>query len=202
VPESDLPTFRRRTGIILTVTPETVIDNDWDSFEDYLSSLPKTDRRELQRIRRIIDRDPTLDVRIETSVPAKEASRLAQVIRMRYRPRFRIPGACPSIFFEHITNVGGVRFVTYRDRTDHLLAFGSLLDEGTGLRSHMWGSLDRADGGRPNIYFDHFLRQVEYCISAGRERLVMGKSMADIKQRFGGRPVNLYTAAIPRLGIR
>ena len=69
------------------------------------------------------------------------------------------------------------------------------MDDGVSARSLLWGTRDRADGGRANLYFDHFLREVEYCIVNGRRRLVMGKAMGEIKRRFGARPVELYTAA-------
>jgi hypothetical protein len=84
--------------------------------------------------------------------------------------------------------------VTYRAVDRRLLAFGSLLDEGARLRSHAWGSRERADDGRPNLYFDHFLREVELFLASGKSRLVMGKGMATIKSRFGGRLEGLHTA--------
>ncbi|MFN2468236.1 MAG: peptidogalycan biosysnthesis protein [Gaiellaceae bacterium] len=195
VPADDVPAFRRGRRLVLTGSPDAVIENEWDSFDAYLDELPGEDRRELRRIRRIIDRDATLEVRTEDSVAPAEASRLAHVVRMRYRARLRVAPPLPSVYYDWLGRLEGVRFITYREVSGQLLAFGTLVDDGTTVRSLLWGTRERADGGRPNLYFDHFLREVEYCIAHGRRRLSMGKAMGEVKKRFGARPVTLYTAA-------
>jgi hypothetical protein len=100
-----------------------------------------------------------------------------------------------AAFFAGLCGLDGVRFVTYRERCGDLLGFGTLVDDGVSVRALAWGMRDRADGGRGNLYFDHFLREVEYCIEHGRQRLTLGKSVGEIKRRFGAVPVELYTTA-------
>lgn len=195
VAPEDLPALRRGTRLTLTASPEAVVENRWDSFGAYLTDLPSDDRRELTRIRRIVDRDKTLDVRVETSLRTDEASRLTEVVRMRYRGRLRFTPPVPSAFYDHLCGLDGVRFITYREKSGELLGFGTLVDDGVSVRSLVWGTLERSDGGRANLYFDHFLREMEYCISHGRRRLIMGKSMGDIKRRFGAEATALYTVA-------
>lgn len=195
VATDDLPAFRSGAHITLAASPDEVVEIRWRSFDAYLADLPGQDRRELARIRRIVDRDETLEIHVGASLRSTEASRLAHVVRMRYRPRFRVAMSAPAAFYDRLSALEGVRFITYRERSGELQGFGVLADDGVGARSLLWGARERADGGRANLYFDHFLREVEYCIANGRRRLVMGKGLSEIKRRFGAKPVELYTAA-------
>jgi len=195
VAAGDVPTFARGARLTLAGSPDAVMENRWESFGSYLADLPAEHRRELTRVRRVVERDASVTVGVETSLPSGEASRLADVVRMRYKSRLRCTPPMATAFYERLCGLDGVRFITYRERSGGLLGFGALLDDGTSVRSLVWGTLDRADGGRGNLYFDHFLREVEYCIEHGRRRLVMGKSMGEIKRRFGALPVALYTTA-------
>ena len=195
VATEELPAFRRGAHLVLAACPDEVVEIRWPSFDAYLADLPGPDRRELARIRRIVEGDETLDVRVGTSVDGVEASRLAHVVRLRYRTRFRVAMPAPAAFCDRLCGLDGVSFITYREQSGELLAFGALIDDGASVRSLLWGTRERADGGRANLYFDHFLREVEYCIVNGRRRLVMGKAMSEIKRRYGARPVELYTAA-------
>lgn len=194
LPDADAATFRDSGHRLITATPESVLHREWDTYDDYLRALPKVDRREWQRIRRIVDGDPTVVAAVEARIEPAEAAHLAHVVRERYRPPFQVSPPFPSVFFENLNRLSATRFVTYRDVDRRLLAYGSLLDEGARLRSHCWGSRPRSDDGRPNVYFDHFLRQVELFLESGKDRLVMGKGMATIKSRFGGRLRDLHTA--------
>lgn len=197
VSDADAATFEHSGHRLRAATPESVLHNEWDSFQGYLRALPNDDRRECQRIRRLVDGDASVHAAVEERLQPQDASMLAHVVRERYRARFRVSVPVPALFFENLNKLDAVRFVTYRDVEGRLLAYGSLLDEGTQLRSYLWGSRERADDGRPNVYFDHFLRQIELFLATGKERLVMGKGMATIKRRFGGRLVHLHTAFRP-----
>ena len=194
----DLPAFRRGAHLVLTASPDEVVEIRWDDFDAYLGDLPGQDRRELVRIRRIVDRDETLDISLGTSLDSAEASCLAHFVRMRYRSRLRVGVSAPAAYLDRLCGLDGVHFITYRERSGELQAFGALADDGVSVRSLLWGTRERADGGRANLYFDHFLREVEYCIANGRRRLVMGKAMSNIKRRYGAKPVELYTATRPR----
>jgi hypothetical protein len=201
VAAGDLAAFDRGPRAVLNASPEAVLENEWEGVDAYLAARRSEDRRELLRVRRLIDGDATLKVSTDGSVAAAEAGRLAHVVRMRYRGRFQIAAPLPSAYFDWLGRLDGVRFITYRDASDELLGYGALVDDGAAVRSLLWGTRERADRGRPNLYFDHFLREVEYCIANGRRRLVLGKAMADIKARFGARPVDLYTVARVRSAL-
>jgi hypothetical protein len=195
VAAADLPTFRRGARIVLAASPDAVVENRWGDMDEYLADLPGADRRELRRIRRIVDGDANLRVAVEESLPASEAARLAHVVRTRYRSRRQTPMPLPAALYDWLAALDGARHITYRDPSGRLLAFGTLVDDGTEVRSLLWGLRDRSEGGRTNLYFDHLLRELEYCIAHGRRRLVMGKTMVELKRRFGARPVRLYTVA-------
>lgn len=196
VTEAERPAFRGR--IIRPGAPEAVIDNRWDSVEDYLRDLPRGDRRFLRRVDRVVRADPAVRIAVETSVDGTDASRLFTVLQSRYRGRFAVPVPVPPLYFDLLSGNPGIRYFTYRRPDGDLLAYGLLVDDGRTLLCHGWGTLDPADGGRPLLYFDHFLRQVHHLIEARRERMIMGKAMFELKRRFGARLSPLYAAAALR----
>lgn len=196
VTEEERPVFAGR--IIRAGQPDAVIDNRWGSVEEYLGDLPRRDRKRLQRLDRMM-RDDTEVVRaVEASIDGVEASRLFNVVQYRHPPRFATPVPVPPLYYDLMSGRSGVSYYTYRTPESDLIAYGLLVDDGRTLRCHGWGTLDQADGGRPHLYFDHFLRQVYHLIDEGRDQMIMGKSMFDIKRRFGARLAPLYAVATLR----
>jgi hypothetical protein len=123
---------------------------------------------------------------------------LLYLVQLRHQRRFRAPTLFPPLYHDLMAGRPGVRYFTYRDRVERILAYGLLLDDGTTLRSQGWGSLGPVDGGRLNLYSDHFFRQIAYLIEHGRERIMMGKGTLEVKERFGARAVPLYAVASVR----
>jgi hypothetical protein len=189
--------FRRRGRLVLPVAPQTVVRNRWATFDDYLADLPRSRRRKLVAVRRATEDDPDLVAAVEPAIPAVEASRLAHQVRLRHSPT-GTAAPIPVPFFEQLAGRPGVAYFTYRDRTGRLLAYSLLLDDGLDLTCLAWGARDRLDGGRPNLYLDHYLRQIEHLIRHGRREMAMGKGLDELKQRFGGTRSELYAAAALR----
>jgi len=190
--------FRRRGRLVLRGTPQTVVHNRWSTYADYLAALPRPARRKLAAVRRLVGSDPDLVAAVEPAIPAVEASLLAAQVRLRYAPAGTVPPPIPVPFFDRLAGRPGVSYFTYRDGAGRLLAYSLLLDDGVDLTSLVWGARDRLDGGRPNLYLDHYLRQIEHLIQHGRRRLAMGKTLDEVKQRFGGTRREMYAAAALR----
>src|SRR5439155_26876369 len=89
--------------------------------------------------------------------------------------------------------------VAYRERSGRLLGAGVILDH---LRRPLWlswGAEPVEEGGRRNLYFDLFGRVVELTVAQGRQAIVLGKGMADLKADLGARLVPQY-AVVGRAG--
>lgn len=52
-------------------------------------------------------------------------------------------------------------------------------------------------GGRRDPYFHFYVESVRWAIAAGREGLLLGKKMAEMKQTLGATLIPQYAAAIP-----
>jgi hypothetical protein len=185
--ERDL--FDRSTRRVLRVEPEMVMAATWGSVEEYLATLERKWRHELRRVRRHVD---DLHVELVASVPAREAARLSSRVLARHHGRHGAQPPVPVPYFEQLGRMPGVRFVTYRDAAGKLLAYMTLLDDGSRLWSSYWGYLEPQEGGRRNLYFDQYLRTVELMLAEGRDVVSFGKGMADIKARYGTAPQERY----------
>ncbi|MEV0400960.1 GNAT family N-acetyltransferase [Actinoallomurus sp. NPDC050550] len=194
--DEDRPIFRGH--VIRPGEPEAVVDNRWGGVEEYLRDLPGDDRRHMRRVERLVSEDPGVRAAVETSIDGADAGRLLSVVQHRYRGRFTVPVPVPALYFEMLSGRPGIRFLTYRRPDGELLAYALQVDDGRTLLCQGWGTRDRSDGGRPHLYFDHFLRQVYQLIEDGREKMIMGKSMYELKRRFGARLSPLYAAATLR----
>jgi hypothetical protein len=196
VPPADLSVYAGGARLRLATAPDLRIDNRWTTMEEYFASLPAHRRRRLRYMYRKLGRDPELKIGIgPTGVAGAEASRLAWLTRWRHRRR---PTAPPPVYFEALAGQAGVLFLSYRDRGDQLLGFGLVFDDGSGLHSAIWGSLDPHGDGRPHLYFDHYLRLIQYMIEQRRERTFFGKGMAEVKQSFGCTAVPQFAVVVPR----
>ena len=134
------------------------------------------------------------DIRVELvdSIDSAEACWLAELVHTRHRARGRLRPPVPAIYFERLIARPEVRLLTYRDAEGRLLAYMLVLDDRTQLSLLVWGSRSGSGDQPRNLYFDQYRRLIELMVTLGRERLVLGKGLTDIKARFGARPEPLF----------
>jgi hypothetical protein len=184
-----IPTARRRRVLL---APRMVLHNEWADVEAYRAALPGKWRANLRKRRDAVERDPTLAVDLDGTVEPAEACWLAELVRRRHRPRLVPRPPVSALHFARLAALPGTRFLTYRDAAGRLLAFTAVADTGTDLLSVAWGCLDRADGGRADLYLDQFHRMAELLVTTGRRRLVWGAASRVITHRYGARPDPLW----------
>lgn len=180
--------------------PVLVIDNQWSDLPSYLKSLPRKWRSQLKKLHRLIDADPDLQVALVDTIDPTEAAWLAEVVRLRYTPP-RPPR--PPLTGHTIAALGrlpGLRFLTYRDGADRLLAYSVVYDNGADLLLIWWGARGYTDGHRRDLYFDQYLRLVELMTTLGRRRAILGAGMEKIKLRYGARLEPRWTVIGPTAG--
>lgn len=177
-----------RTGRLqVRLTPDMVMENQWPDLASYLAALPREPRRQLKKVRRRVDADASIVVERTTTIDPAEACWLAHAVRWRHRSRGTPAPPSPAGYFERFSQLPGAGFLTYRTAGGRLLGFVTMYDTGTELLAGIWGRRELTDGGRRDLYFDLYLRQVEWLVSSGRQRLRFGRGVADIKARFGAR---------------
>ncbi|MFN2468234.1 MAG: hypothetical protein ABR521_08935 [Gaiellaceae bacterium] len=186
VPAGDLASFPRGR-ICRRVTPEVVVDNRWDDLEAFYADLPSKQRSELRRLDHRLSEGSEVVVATERTVEPACASRLAASVVRRHRHRLRRVPPIPASYFDALGGRAGIEFLTYREGEGRLLSFATLVDDGSELSDSVWGSLDVRDGGRPHLYFHHYLRAIRLLISRRRRRITLGKGLGRIKLRYAGR---------------
>lgn len=187
VPEwllTSMPTAGRR--VMRRQSSAMVLHREWSDLDGYFAILP---RRSATRLRRLHDavESNSIEVAVVDEVDPDEAAWLVDTVRRR-RQRGTVPfPPLPAIYFARLNRLPSYQYLTYRDRDGRLLAMLTVYDDGVDLYSGMWGYRSEADGGRRNLYFDVYLRQVQLMASLGRPRLQLGVGMEDVKARFGAR---------------
>jgi GNAT acetyltransferase-like protein len=187
-----LPMVATGRRIRLRLGPRMVVRNRWSDPDDYVGTLARKWRSQLKKIHHTIRSDATINVDVVDTIPPADACWLAELVRRRHLLRAIPRPPLPARYFAHFAALPNSRFLTYRDANGRLLAYTALLEHGREMVLGWWGSLDLADGGRANLYFDQYLRVIRHMIQTGRERLVLGKGMEHIKIRYGAHPEPLW----------
>ncbi|MFS8522851.1 MAG: hypothetical protein FWJ87_16040, partial [Micromonosporaceae bacterium] len=189
-----LPVGRRR---FIPQSPTMVIHNEWSDLADYLASLPDRWASRLERIHTELSAGDAVRFELVDAVDPDQAAWLADEVKRRRR-RDTVPfPSLPASYFARLNQVPGFRYLTYRDGDGRLLAMLTCYDDGEDLYSGTWGYRSEADGGRRNLYFDIYPRQVDMMIRLGRRRLVLGPGLEDLKARLGARPEPRWALLAP-----
>ncbi|MCR6481355.1 GNAT family N-acetyltransferase [Amycolatopsis sp. OK19-0408] len=175
------------------------------SRDDWMNSLARKRKQNLRKIFRTFDADPSVEVRC---VPGKEADpvAVAEVLRLNERKHRDVPIVPLPHFTGYLTALlrqPDVVVISYHDtRTGRLLAVATVLDHPARPIARHWGALPPEDGGRAGAYFHFYGEAVRWAIANGRESVVFGKKMQEMKATLGARLVPQYAAAVPLLASR
>ncbi|KUL34524.1 hypothetical protein [Actinoplanes awajinensis] len=198
VATASLPAFRSRTRLCRPVSPNSVLVNRWGSMDEYFAGLPRRRRRRFEQIYRDVDRDPGL--RVLRAVPAidpHEASRLEQLTRLKHLGPGEVLVPLPSLYFERLNHRDGVRYFAHTQPDDGaLVSFDLSFEHRGGLVTTVTGSASGARKGQ-GLYWDLYLREIEYVIDRGLPRLEFGKGLVDLKKQFGCVTETQYAVAAP-----
>lgn len=191
-----------RGRLVKRVNPVAVLDNRFESEEDWIASLGKSRRAGLRRQRRRLAEDASLVIRGgpgRTDLDGAELAGLIQAHRERYGRLALDTRTPPSAgFLDRFVRRPDVHTLTYTDTGGKLLAVQTLLDHpDTPVLQH-WAALPPDAGGKKWLYFDSYVRAVRFTAKRGARELSAGRGMIALKQELGFRPRPVYTAAVPR----
>lgn len=198
VSSANLPAMRTGTRLCRPVAPNTVLVNRWQSMADYFAGLPRDRRRRFLSTYRAVD--AAADLRVLPAIPAVdpvEASRLEQLTRLKHRSPGEVLVPLPALYFERLNHRDGVRYFAHTaPDTGALLSFDLTFEHAGGLVTTVTGSASGAGTGR-GLYWDLYLREIEYAIERDVPRLEFGKGLVELKARFGCVTVPQYAVAAP-----
>lgn len=166
----------------LPTAPLAKLAVPWTDLDSWYGTLDRPRRDSLQRRARgfdgIVRVGPARDL-----VTAAEVAELRAMNDLKYRSRLVPTAPLPLPYLERLVGGDEVIAIAYRGR--RLLGLSLILDHPSWPVCLSWGALAPEDGGRKHLYFDGYVRMVEWAISTGKSGLVLGKGQSEVKSAIG-----------------
>ncbi|MDR8411101.1 hypothetical protein MTP10_20510 [Nonomuraea sp. 3-1Str] len=168
-------------------------------IDEWYARLHGTRGASLRSWARRLAADSRLSIRVGPArdlVTGAEACALRARNDLKYRNRLFPLAPLPLPYFDGLVGSDEVVAVAYRDG-GRLVGLCLTLDHRTWPICLSWGGLPPGDGGRKHLYFDFYVRMVEWAVETGKAGLVLGKGKADIKRSLGADLVPSSAIAVP-----
>jgi hypothetical protein len=198
--EADLPALAGRVRLVRpTEELGQITTAGWREPEDWLATLSKNRRKDLRKICRRIDADPTIEVIVG---PGTDADPFAVAALLRHNERkYRHPlSPLPQHtgYLAELFRQPDVVVIRYHARpSGELLGVGSILDHPRRPVGRHWSALPVEQGGRSRLYFHCYTAMVSWAVRTGRPYLLVGKTLPEVKRSMGAELVPQFAAAVP-----
>lgn len=186
--------------LALPTAPLAKLATPFAGMDEWYALLDRPRRESLRRRARSFSADPGLSIAVGPArglVGASEAAELRALNDLKYRSRLFPLAPLPQPYLEALVASDEVVAIAYRDAGRRLLGLSLILDHPTWPVCLSWGALPPEDGGRKHLYFDGYVRMVEWAIAAGKAGLVLGKGQAEVKSGLGAELVPSAALAVP-----
>lgn len=198
VDEADLAVLPRRV-LTRPTEPVAVLDTPFADADAWLRGLRKSRRHDMRRISRSLAADPDLEVRVGPAADVVEPAEVVHLARLNHDKHGagaadRRTGLRTVAWHRAALDRPDVTAVAYRDRAGRLLGAALILDHPSRPLWLTWGAESVEDGGRRHLYFDLYARVVARAVGEGKQAVVLGKGMAELKADLGARLVPQYAA--------
>ncbi|WP_327089954.1 hypothetical protein OIE66_04875 [Nonomuraea sp. NBC_01738] len=183
--------------IPLRTAPLAKLATPWESVDDWYATLDPRRRDSLRRRARTIAGE--LSVRVGPAhdlVAPAEAAELRAANDLKHHSTLFPQAPLPLPYLEALIGGEEAVAITYRDG-GRLLGLSLILDHAAWPICLSWGAVTPEDGGRKHLYFDGYVRMVEWAIAAGKAGLVLGKGQAEAKSELGAELVPSDAVAVP-----
>jgi hypothetical protein len=172
--------------------PFCTIETPFRDRGEWLATLRKGRRRELQRLARVLERDEDLTVGAGLGREVITAAELTRLARLNFdrHPTARSDrgtGIRAYAWNQAMLDRDDVGAIVYRDGTGRLLGVGVILEHPTRPYLMSWGAEPIDDGGRRHLYFDLYCRMIDRATAAGVKEVLLGKGVTEIKADLGAR---------------
>ncbi|MFI7128841.1 hypothetical protein ACIBQ1_24275 [Nonomuraea sp. NPDC050153] len=169
----------------------------WPRLEDWYAVLDPRRRDSLRRRAKTFSAE--LSVRIGAArelVSSDEAAGLRAENDLKHRSRLFPAPPLPLPYLEALIGSGESVALTYR-QGERLLGLSLILDHPDWPICLSWGAVPPENGGRKHLYFDGYVRMIEWAIGAGKHGLVLGKGQAEVKGSLGADLLPSSVMAVP-----
>ncbi|MEV0151073.1 MULTISPECIES: hypothetical protein [unclassified Nonomuraea] len=186
--------------LTLPTEPLARLATPWTGIDNWYARLDRARRDSLRRRARGFSADPGLSVQVGPArelVTGYEAAALRAENDLKHRNRLFPLAPLPLPYLEALVGGDEVVAIAYRDGGGRLLGLSLILDHPRWPVCLSWGALPPEDGGRKHLYFDGYVRMVEWAIGAGKAGLVLGKGQAEAKRDLGAELVPSSALAVP-----
>jgi hypothetical protein len=178
------------------------LDNTFAKLDDWYLSMGKKRRYSLRGRSRKIAADPELTIEFGPGRSELDGAELAALIdahRDGYgRSAFDCRGWQSPSYLDALVRRPDVHTLTYRNETGRLIGLATLLEHPTHPSYQHWATVRPQDGGKPHLYFDSYVRLIQYVIDNGAQSLNAGRGLLEIKAEMGFTPRPLYGVIVPR----
>jgi len=180
--------------------PLAKLATPWSDLDQWYSLLDRARRDSLRRRARGFSADRGLSIEIGPArelVTGTEAAVLRAENDLKHRGGLFPVAPLPSPYLEALVGGDEVMALAYRDAAGRLLGLSLILDHPSWPICFSWGAVPPEDGGRKHLYFDGYVRMVEWSIGSGKAGLVLGKGQAEAKRDLGAELVPSSALAVP-----
>jgi len=189
-----------RVKVRLPTAPLAKLATPWSGIDDWYALLDRARRDSLRRRARSFATDPDLTIGVGPArdlVTAAEADDLRARNDLKHRSRLLPHAPLPLPYLEALVGGEEVVAIAYRDGDGDLLGLSLILDHPAWPVCLSWGARLPEEGGRKHLYFDGYVRMVEWAIATGKTGLVLGKGQAEAKSDLGAALVPSAALAVP-----
>ena len=197
---SMLPVLLDGAALTYAGDPIAYFHNEFADYDRYLASISQKRRGDQRRLSRRIEEDPSLTITwgpIPAGFPAERLNALIDgTSRRNHHRRFPPKRVSPPGLRDAVLADPGTIICSYV-RDDELIAAVVSIDHPTVPIELTCGAIDPHRGGRTGIWFDQQARVLKWVIGTGRDGVISGKGMIDLKVDLGHRAIPQWSVLRP-----
>lgn len=185
--------------LTLPTAPLAKLATPWSDPGAWYDTLDRARRDSLKRRARRFAADPELSIAVGPArelVTGAEAAALRAENDLKHRAALFPLAPLPQPYLDAMVGGDEVVAIAYRDG-GRLIGLSLILDHPAWPICLSWGALPPEAGGRKHLYFDGYVRMVEWAVAAGKAGLVLGKGQAEVKRSLGAELVPSSALAVP-----
>jgi hypothetical protein len=184
-----MPIILGRFSLVGRGLPVAVFHNRFTDYDRYLATLSSSRRASQRRISRLVAKDPDVTASfgpLADDVDLVRFNRLADATSRRHETRRWLPTRRLSHAQRvAMARVPGVMAARYDGAHGELVGLGINWDHPAMPLAGPWGALDPHNGGPRGLWFDQHARILRWAIESGREGVIGGKLLVELKCELG-----------------
>lgn len=183
--EEHLALFGGNLHIAFKRGPTAIIANLWKDFKEYMQSLPRVRRRQFDRMLSANNQNADQKFFVTSKIDPVQAAHLSHLNKLKNTTGKPTPPP-PIGYFEAMNQDERALYLGYVDKEGKLLCFDlAMTDEMGWLHTTIVGSLQSVNVRRSMLYFDMYLREIQYMIENDLPAIDFGVGFWDLKSHYG-----------------